>query len=165
MPVSINANVIVPDAVSKTVRVKLQNVCNDKLELLSINIFWNSALLAGGAKMDTVRYPATMGACPTLVNTISAAAGGSSPVLSVPPTGTAKVAPDSLPQVGLLNCPDPSGNEYRIDVVFSKGFTVSPITKLCVKYNRRNAATDALVATDQFCQIVPAPSAVQNVCN
>lgn len=165
VPVSINANLIVPDAVSKTVRVKLQNVCNDKLEILSMNIFWNSALLAGGAKMDLVKYPAAMGACPTLLHTIPNADGGNTPVLSVPPGGTAQVAPDSLPQVGLLNCPDPSGKEYRIDVTFSKGFTVSPITKLCIKYNRRNAATNALVAMDQFCQIVPAPSAAQNVCD
>lgn len=163
-PVSVNADVIVPDAVSKTVRVKLQNVCSDKLELLSMNIFWNTGY-SGGAKLEQVFYPAAMGACPTLLNTIGNPANGNSPVLSVPQTGTVDVASDSLPQAGLANCPDPTGREYRIDVVFSKGFTVSPITKLCIKYNRRDSATDALVATDQFCQIVPAPSAVQNVCD
>ncbi|MCM2315836.1 MAG: prepilin-type N-terminal cleavage/methylation domain-containing protein [Thermoanaerobaculia bacterium] len=163
VPFSVNANVITADAVSRTVRVKLQNVCNDELQLFGpIKIYWNTGY-SGGARLDRVVYPAAMGACPTLVNSLNSAA---SPVDSVPPNGTARVASDSLPQVGLANCPDPANREYRFDVIFTKGFTESPISKICVSYRRYDVATGTYIdLANQICQIVPAPSATPNVCD
>ncbi|HVT44864.1 MAG TPA: prepilin-type N-terminal cleavage/methylation domain-containing protein [Thermoanaerobaculia bacterium] len=145
----IDATVVQLDAASGQVRIKFENTCGQPLTILNngIQIKWDPTRLlrsAGGRRMSYVEYPPASGT--TRVR--HSMSSNSTPVLT---------SPNQAASPGGKTTIDASSSDYFIVVQFTSDFSENPITHVCVTYSRDTG--------NEACQIVPRPSAVDDVCD